>query len=216
MENPLRSSGIFSQDLRNWRSSRRSRTTCRIETLNPKSLKIESYSCQRSMTSNGHGEEIQRNVFKIPNKSTIARRDSREDAGHWPWKRKEIVWNSQLKTWRKMGFHRHTDCWTIHRNRSSSIQEHQCFKSWNSPKRKKNRDTIHFNTDVTNTELLFWTIHSANQLSIYGAVACWCEEFGLRANAREMTSEKFATKENEQLLKNEKPKEVKTVLWCTL
>ena len=69
MENRLRSSGIFSQDLRRWRSSRRTRKTYKIETLNPESLKIESSSRQCSMTSNGHREEIQRNVFQIPNKS---------------------------------------------------------------------------------------------------------------------------------------------------
>ena len=38
-------------------------------------------------------------------------------------------------------------------------------------KRKNNRDTIHFNVDSSNTELLFRTFHSANQLSIYGAVS---------------------------------------------
>ena len=36
-------------------------------------------------------------------------------------------------------------------------------------KKKKGRDTIHFHGDSTNTELLFQTIHSLNQLSIYGA-----------------------------------------------
>ena len=29
-----------------------------------------------------------------------------------------------------------------------------------------------------NTELLFQTIHSVNQLSVYGAVANWCYRFG--------------------------------------
>ena len=51
--------------------------------------------------------------------------------------------------------------------------------------RKSNRDTILFNADATNTELLFRTIHWANQLSICGAVLIWCEEFGLRPNERE-------------------------------
>ena len=37
--------------------------------------------------------------------------------------------------------------------------------------RKNNRDTIHFNVDVSNSELLFRTIRSANQLSIHGAVS---------------------------------------------
>ena len=43
-------------------------------------------------------------------------------------------------------------------------------------KRKGGRCTIHFNAESSNAELFFRTIHSANQLSIYGAVASWCEE----------------------------------------
>ena len=78
-------------------------------------------------------------------------------------------------------------------------------------KRKNNRDTIHFTADASNTELLIPTIHSANQFSIHGAVSSWCEVFFLRPNAREPTSERFMTKENEQLLKNVKPQEVKIV-----
>ena len=45
-------------------------------------------------------------------------------------------------------------------------------------KQKEGQSTIHFN-GATNTELLFQTIHSVNQLSIYGAVANWCHQFGL-------------------------------------
>ena len=52
-------------------------------------------------------------------------------------------------------------------------------------KRKNNRDTIHFNADSSNIELLFRKIHSANQLSIYGAVTSWCEEFGQKPNEKE-------------------------------
>ena len=45
--------------------------------------------------------------------------------------------------------------------------------------KKRGKNTIHFNEDSTNTELLFQIIHSAKQLSIYGAVANWCQQFGL-------------------------------------
>ena len=37
----------------------------------------------------------------------------------------------------------------------------------------KGKETIHFNADASNTELLFRIIHSVNQLSINGAVANW-------------------------------------------
>ena len=88
----------------------------------------------------------------------------------------------------------------MQRNWSSSIQEHQCFKSWNYEKKEQQK--------YQNTELLFRTIHSANQVSICGAVSSWCEEFGQRPNEKESTSERFVAKENEQLLKNVKPQEV--------
>ena len=45
-------------------------------------------------------------------------------------------------------------------------------------KQKKGRSTIHFNGDSMNTELLFQTMHSVNQLSVYGVVANWCYKFG--------------------------------------
>ena len=60
---------------------------------------------------------------------------------------------------------------------------HPVFKSISALSRgilkKKGRDTINFNGDSPNTELLFHTIHSVNQLSIYGAVTNWCQQFGL-------------------------------------
>ena len=46
-------------------------------------------------------------------------------------------------------------------------------------KRKKGKETIRFNGDSLNTELLFRTTHSVNRLSICGAVANWSEQFGL-------------------------------------
>ena len=44
-------------------------------------------------------------------------------------------------------------------------------------KQKSGRDTVNFNADASNTELFFRIIHSVNQLSIYGAVSNWCEQF---------------------------------------
>ena len=69
-------------------------------------------------------------------------------------------------------------------------------------KRKQKRDTIHFNADSSNTELLFRTIHSASQLSIFGAVSNWCEEFGQNPNETE-TSVKF--EKTAQTLKKVRP-----------
>ena len=48
----------------------------------------------------------------------------------------------------------------------------------------KGKETIHLNADSSNTELLFRIIHSVNQLSVYGAVSNWCEQFGLIADEK--------------------------------
>ena len=69
-----------------------------------------------------------------------------------------------------MGLYSHSNGGTIQRYR---------FLSRGILKKKNNRDTIHFNADASNTELLFRIIHSVNQLSIYGAVSNLCEQFGL-------------------------------------
>ena len=80
-------------------------------------------------------------------------------------------------------------------------------------KRRGGRCTVYFDADSSNTELLIRTIHSANQLSIYGAVSSWCEESAQRIPSQnELTVEKTVAKENEQLLKNVKQQEVNSMV----
>ena len=61
---------------------------------------------------------------------------------------------------------------------------HLVFKSssaWSGGilKQRKGKYTIHFNGDFINTEILFQTVNSVNELSVYGPVANWCYQFGL-------------------------------------
>ena len=72
-------------------------------------------------------------------------------------------------------------------------------------KRKNDTDTTHVTVDASNSELLYQTVHSANQLCIYGAVACWCEEFGLKLDE---TSERITKTDTEQILKEVRQHEV--------
>ena len=60
---------------------------------------------------------------------------------------------------------------------------HPVFNSISAPsrgilKQKKGKTSIHFNGDSLNTEILFQPVRSVNQLSVYGAVANWCYQFG--------------------------------------
>ena len=66
---------------------------------------------------------------------------------------------------------------------------HLVFKSITALSRgileqKKGKSTIHFNGDSMNTQLMFQTVHSSNQLSIYGAVANWWYQFSVTEEER--------------------------------
>ena len=56
-------------------------------------------------------------------------------------------------------------------------------------KKKGGRCTIRFSAEPSDAELLFRTIHSANQLSIYGAIADWCDELIDSANTWSIISQ---------------------------
>ena len=58
---------------------------------------------------------------------------------------------------------------------------------------------LHFTAESPNTELLFRTIHSANQLFIYGAPASWCEDLAQRIPGQTHVMLTSAAKENDQL-----------------
>ena len=74
----------------------------------------------------------------------------------------------------------------------------------------RNRDTIHFNADASNAELLFRIIHSVNQLSVYGAVSNWCEPFGL--TEEENGQEKQKESVTKGVLTSVKSQEVKLLV----
>ena len=98
--------------------------------------------------------------------------------------------------------------WWWNNSRNLDIQCSKVFLHWlvESWKRRTTGETIHFNAETSNTELLYRTIHSATQLSIYGAVAGWCEDFGVKSH------EKPPTTMNDDLLTEVQPKEVTSLV----
>ena len=126
----------------------------KIETLNLKSLKIESSSCQCSMTSNEQRDEIHNNIFQIPNKIRITRRDSREDTGHSSALEKKNGKGMELSVTPE-GKWDSTSTQMVERFKDTG---HPAFKSIGALSRgilKKinKRDTVHFNRDSSKTEL---------------------------------------------------------------
>ena len=80
-------------------------------------------------------------------------------------------------------------------------------------KRKGGRCTLHFTAESSNTEPLFRTIHSANQQSIYGAVANWSDELTqLIPGQAHFSMENSVAKVNEQLSQKLEPQEVDSLV----
>ena len=81
---------------------------------------------------------------------------------------------------RTMELHSQQNGTAIQRNWSSCFQKYQCFESWDLE--AKERQTYHSlqERDSMNTELLFQTVHSVNQVSVYGALTNWCYQFALK------------------------------------
>ena len=76
-------------------------------------------------------------------------------------------------------------------------------------KRKGGKCTIHFSAESPNAEPFIRTIHSANQLSIDGAVASWCEELAqLIPGQTHVFRENTVAKANDQLSQQLEPQEV--------
>ena len=102
------------------------------------------------------------------------------------------------------------------RNKSPSLHKRQCLEPWNPEKENKRRETINFNADAANTDLLFRIIDSVSQLSIYGAVSNWWEVFGPRPHQRGPTSEKFAKEMNKDILESVISQEVNSLGKCSM
>ena len=85
--------------------------------------------------------------------------------------------------------------------------EHPTFRGISAFNR--GRSAIHFIAESPNIELLFRKIHSANQLSIYGAVSSWCDDLVRKILGQTSLSvDTSISRVNDQLSKNLDPQEV--------
>ena len=82
MENRLSSSGIFSQDLLHWRSSRWCKKDLQNQNKEPENFEERITFMSMFNDIDWTKTEIQKDVFRIPNMSRTPRRDSREDTRH--------------------------------------------------------------------------------------------------------------------------------------
>ena len=200
---------MFAQDVLHWRSSRRSKKTCKIETLNPKNLKIESSSCHIEWTQRGNSEKCTSNSEQAKN---YAKRFSR---GHW-----SFLGPGSEKKWH--GTHTYTPegKWdSIATKMVGHFTEtgHPVFKGISALSRGilKRKEIPYTSMRIHRTQNSCFAqfTQQISSVSTEQSQASWCEEFAQRTpNQKESISEKLVAKENEQLLKNVKPQEVTSLV----
>ena len=166
-------------------------------------------SCRSKLKMDGEPNEFECNMFpgltslnKYPQKKP--ERSARTK--HWTWEFSRSnhlhVKNYAKKFLKKNGKPQMIRWWNDSRNLGIQYSKSVSPLARGILGRKNNKGTIHFTVDATNTDLLYRTIHSANQLSIYGAVASWCDKFGLKPD------KKVFKIVNDKILKEVESKEV--------
>ena len=170
MESQLSSSGIF---LRNFFIGIASKDSGVFEDLN---LEIELSSCPffnevdwNKKNNEGkclsHSEEIKEYAKRFSRgRWTFLGTGSEEKWYGSCLSKPEGKWNSVAATMRQRFME------------TSNFYTGTSALSRGALKRKENRNTIHFTAESSSVKLLFRIIHSANQLSVYGAVPRNAEE----------------------------------------
>ena len=136
-------------------------------------LKIESSSCLCSTSKKGNYNERFSNSEKVKNYA------KRFQLGLWSFLSpgEEEKWYG-THTYKLEGMWNITAGVTVDNFKDSG---HTVIRATSALdrgflKKKGGKCTIHFSAEFSNAELFFCTIHSANQLSIHGAVANFCDE----------------------------------------
>ena len=122
---------------------------------------------------------IKKNVWQIPKSSPYLQRSLVLDSGHLlvqVLKRSGILWKRIAH--KEFGITSRTRCcWNSQRaDVLFSVQRHHC-PGVISKAKGHGKLSLHFTADYPTIETVFRIIVSANQLSLYGAVANMCEEF---------------------------------------
>ena len=92
------------------------------------------------------------------------------------WIRRKVVRNLHLQTRSILGSKGRRNVGKFLSIRSSDISCLQCFWERRVAKQRRGKMSIHFNGSNDTIELLLRTVISANQLSVYGAIADLCNE----------------------------------------
>ena len=146
-------------------------------------------------------KKIVKSVFRIPKRSrSVQKKGFRVDSGHSSAKEKTKKWNGTY-TYKVEGKWNSTAAVMLDILKESGQPTFRGSSALNRGvlKRKCGRCTNQLTVESTNTELLFRSSNSANQLSIHGAVASWCDDLAEQILGQtHMVMEKFVSQANKQ------------------
>ena len=203
MEKQLSSRGIFSQELQHCRFSKRFKTKCTLGKQVHENLKRSNYlHVHCSTTAIGQRKEIQMSAFRSPKTSRITQEVSNSDLG-------PLVTGQEKKTdgieriitnLKESGILLPMSWWKNLSKCTYSTPRYQCVESRTLEKERWGDVRCTSMRHLRMQSSYFAQTHSANQLSIYGAVASWCEELTqLIPCQTHMSMEKTVAKVNDQL-----------------
>ena len=200
MENRLSSSGIFSPGRTSLEFLRKTQKDLQERNIEPENFES---SCRCSMILIGREEEIQNSVFQIPNKSRTTRRNSRRSTGHsLDLEAKRSGMENQITILK--GNDKTQPTWWWNTSRNLDIHYSKVFLRRGFLRKKKQQGD--HAPPCGCFEHRAFVFHSANQLCIYGAVARWCEDFGMKSDE---TPPKTS---NDKILKEVRPEEMTSLV----
>ena len=171
MEIRLTSSGKFSQEPKHWIFSTKQAD------LQGKNIRPDKFSDRIMFMSMFNDIELERKILVLlpQGRSKNMPQNSTMDTGHSWGPREESKWYQ--------GYAAEYDRkWDLRASQMVEMFEnpgHPVFQGV-SPlgrgilKKRNNRETIHSNAEYGKNNLLYRTVHAANQLCICGAVSKWC------------------------------------------
>ena len=174
MESRLTSSAKISLELQHWTLSSKCIKIRKQNASHPRISVIESSSCPCSTTLFWTRKEMK--IFALPlrGKSKSTPQDTMTNAGH-SWDLVKKV--SGIKDLQSIVAANGSSCFAnggrFGEFRTPSFPKGKSAWSWNIEK-ENNRNTVHFSGEYDNIDMLYRTVHSANQLCFYGAVTKWC------------------------------------------
>ena len=182
--NRRRTDGIrveyFSEDSQHWSLSTKSKNSW-AKWANPNNSKDELSSCRCSMTSCVEIKTMKRNVLLIPHLCLHSQKDFQQDVGHSSnLGQKQSGTQLTKKDQGENGIESLNWWWSNSEKADTQFSEQRvrCLEERSKAKEVENyRYTSALVRD--RLKLIFFTIISVNQLSIYGAVSDVCEEYSI-------------------------------------